>query len=279
MRGMGVGQVLPARRWEASVSSISCATAWQSSRIAKRSGRSGATTRRSAAAASFSRLRAARPTIRCAQRSAADHIRSRTVNSSARPRVGRSIGRFAAALSSSSHGRASQHLTRGRTAPWASARRSPALFSPPSTNCSMGGSGELAATSLRRLRRVVHRPLGRGQLSQIAQMGRTARRVGKPTPGEDQPRQASLNLRHCGPRFGLEAQTPPVGRPRAEDGPGRPPPRRRRRRHIDLPAHASVLWQQMVCSSSPFRGAAASSDDVRRGVHSLALALGSVRLV
>ena len=35
----------------------------------------------------------------------------------------------------------------------------------------------------------------------------------------------------------------------------------------------------MVCSSSPFRGAAASSDDVRRGVHSLALALGSVRLV
>ena len=196
------------------------------------------------------------------------------------------FGRFAAALSSSSHGRASQYLTRGRTAPWASARRSPALFSPPSTNCSMGGSGELAATSLRRLRRVVHRPLvqvtrtqGRGQLSQIAQMGRTARRVGKPTPGEDQPRQASLNLRHCGPRFGLEAQTPPVGRPRAEDGPGRPPPRRRRRRHIDLPAHASVLWQQMVCSSSLFRGAAASSDDVRRGVHSLALALGSVRLV
>ena len=122
-------------------------------------------------------------------------------------------------------------------------------------------------------------PLGRGQLSQIAQMGRTARRVGKPTPGEDQPRQASLNLRHCGPRFGLEAQPPPVGRPRAEDEPGRLPPRRRRRRHIGLPAHASVLWQQMVCSSSLFRGAAASSDDVRRGVHSLALALGSVRLV
>ena len=42
---------------------------------------------------------------------------------------------------------------------------------------------------------------------------------------------------------------------------------------------ASVLWQQVVCSSSLFRGGAASSDDVWRGVHSLALALGSVRLV
>ena len=72
--GRATGASRPTR--EASVSSISCATAWQSSRIAKRSGRRGATTRRSAAAASFSRLRAARPTVRCAQRSAANHIQS-----------------------------------------------------------------------------------------------------------------------------------------------------------------------------------------------------------
>ena len=120
----------------------------------------------------------------------------------------------------------------------------------------MGSSGELATTSLRRLRAAAsappsvaepNRPDGangapRGETH--ARRGPTSTSIAQPVcdtavPGSD----PKHNRRPSGGRG-----------PRAEDEPGRLPPRRRRRRHtsIGLPAHASVLWQEVVCSSSFF---------------------------